>query len=125
MGQLIDLLYLTENLAFADDLGIEAGSDAQQVDDAVPPGIGIEIVRPDFWFTIQQGKKEILQHAGRRAFGSDGIDFTAVARREDDRFMYCLILPALRQGRADVLRLHRELFMYGNGDRLVIKAPDE
>ena len=125
MGQQIGLLDLTENLAFADDLGIEAGSDAQQVDDAVPPGIGIEIVRPDFRFTIQQGKKEILQYAGRCTFGTDGIDFTAVARREDDRFMYCLILSALRQGRADAFRRHRELFTYGNGDRLVIQAPDE
>ena len=125
VGQQIGLLDLAENLALADDLGIETGSDAQQVDHAVFPFVRIEIIRPDVRLFVQQGQEEILQHVSCRTVGTDCIDFTAVARREDDRFLDCIVLAALRQGSADAFRWYSELLPHGNRDRLVIQAPDE
>ena len=125
VGHDVGLFDLAEDLTFAEDQRVQAGSDVEQVVDAGFSRIDVEIGR---FISRTAGcvEEEVAQGLFIIAHVvDDGIDFGAVARRQDDGFAQAAVIVEMLQGVVDGVGCHSEVFPDGDGDGLMIEAEDD
>ena len=105
-GDRVGLFYLTEDLGFAEDHGVETGRDAEEMADRVLIQMGVDVRGQHRWIESELAMQEACDVGLRRFDG--GKNLHAVAGGEDHAFGYSRLGRECAQGLGQLVARDRD-----------------